>query len=233
MNKNYKFGDILMKAKKAKCDEAIFEFIDWADSVTIEDVAHFYKEPGDTADNMKSRYASAARRLRNLKDYGDIKSVRNRFTNKIHYYIPSPEFKGKPLSDHRLLINSFIMHMYRKSSNITYNRSKVYLDGKLRPDLRIIYNKRRSECQGKTEREIQAEMAREHTLLIEVDCSHYTDKKKIDKYEELYQNKIKEGINVFTLVIVTDKKKISFPQQSFDIIQYDYDMNYIRTIPHK
>lgn len=154
---------------------------------------------------FKGCYEGCRRRLKELEEYGVLKSYKTRLTDEKVYYIEDK------LSDHDILRYNFLKEIKRLGGNILNLDTKPsYLKDKIRPDAYVEF-----EYQGEV-----------YFILLEVDLTHYTSPLKMKKYEELYKSGELQSkcYGTFPIIIISraTKNDVRYNSRNFKVIYTDF-----------
>lgn len=129
-----------------------------------------------------NNYEGCRRRLKQLEEFGLLKSYISKLKKEKVYY------QDKKLSDHDLLIYDFIKESYRSGAKLYDMKLQPrYLNDMIRPDAFIILTK---------EKEV-------YLILLEIDYTHYTNSDKFQLYEKLYKENIFQNkYSTFPILLV-------------------------------
>lgn len=187
----------------------IIRFVENYESITINQCANLFYSGANTA------YKIAQRKLNKLANAGYLKISQNNTNNNMPYNV---YYIKKKLSHHDLLINSFLIALIKAgATNITFEKSKQWLHGKLISDAYLHYD-----------------YTNYHYFNILEVC--YKNKYiPIKSYEELFKSgeahKVSSG--TFPRLIVMDDIEHNpkyYKSQYFQIIQIDLDLKKLPAI---
>jgi hypothetical protein len=149
----------------------------------------------------KFGYDRARVRLKQLEDYGLLRSYKNKLTDEKVYYTDDK------VSSHDLFVNEFYsLLVFNGCTNIVVKRQPRFLKDLIRPD-------------GLFKFEYKNNL---YFIVLEVDFTHVTSTSKFQLYERLYKSeelqKICMGVFPLITVISIDENPIKYESDSLDIV---------------
>lgn len=183
-------------------DKEILKFMEQHKAITIYQAYRMY------FNHAKFGYDRARVRLKQLEDFGLVRSYKNKLTDEKVYYTDDK------VSSHDLYVNEFYsLLVYYGCTNIKVLRQPRYLKDLIRPDALF-----RFEYKGNL-----------YFILLEVDFTHVTSVAKFQLYEKLYKieelQKMCYGTFPLIVVISIDENPIKYESDSLDIVYLNDKMN--------
>ncbi|ERI90960.1 hypothetical protein HMPREF1982_03522 [Clostridiales bacterium oral taxon 876 str. F0540] len=176
-------------------DKQILKFLEENKAVTIFQTYRMW------FNEAKFGYDRARVRLKQLEDYGLLRSYKNKLTDEKVYYTDDK------VSSHDLFINEFYsLLVFNGCSNIQVKRQPRFMKDLIRPDALFKF-----EYEGNL-----------YFVLLEVDFTHVTSISKFQLYERLYKTeelqKVCLGVFPLITVISIDESPLKYESDSLDII---------------
>lgn len=176
-------------------DKQILKFLEENKAVTIYQAYRmFFNE-------AKFGYDRARVRLKQLEEFGLLRSYKNKLTDEKVYYTDDK------ISSHDLYVNEFysLLVLYG-CTNINIKRQPRFLKDLIRPDALIKFEYKNNL----------------YFILLEVDFTHITSTSKFQLYEKLYKNEELQELclGVFPLIVVisVDENPIKYESENLDIL---------------
>jgi replication initiation and membrane attachment protein DnaB len=176
-------------------DKQILKFLEQNKAITIYQAYRMY------FNEAKFGYDRARVRLKQLEDYGLLRSYKNKLTDEKVYYTDDK------VSSHDLYVNEFYsLLVFNGCTNIVIKRQPRFLKDLIRPDALFRFEYKNNL----------------YFVLLEVDFTHVTSTSKFQLYERLYKSeelqKICHGVFPLITVISIDENPIKYESDSLDIV---------------
>lgn len=183
-------------------DKQILKFLEENKAITIFQAYRIW------FNEAKFGYDRARVRLKQLEDYGLLRSYKNKLTDEKVYYTDDK------VSPHDLFVNEFYsLLVFNGCTNIAVKRQPRYLKALIRPDSLF-----RFEYKGSL-----------YFILLEVDFTHVTSASKFQLYEKLYKTeelqKLCYGTFPLIVVISIDENPIKYESDRLDIVYLNDKLN--------
>jgi len=176
-------------------DKQILKFLEENKAVTIFQAYRMW------FNEAKFGYDRARVRLKQLEDYGLLRSYKNKLTDEKVYYTDDK------VSSHDLFVNEFYsLLVLNGCSNIQVKRQPRFMKDLIRPDALFKF-------------EYESNL---YFILLEIDFTHITSISKFQLYERLYKTeelqKVCLGVFPLIAVISIDESPLKYESDSLDIV---------------
>lgn len=177
-----------------KRDREILQFIQDYKSISLSQCVYLF---------FNGNYEGCRRRLKQLEDFGLLKSIQNPLLKSRVY------FQERLLTDHDLFIYEFLKVVKLNGGEIIQFQIKPqYLQGKIIPDAFVIFSYNNNV----------------YFILLEVDLTHYTSNSKMKRYEELYKTSEVQNqcCGTFPIIIIARPTEgIRYNSYNFNVVYLD------------
>jgi replication initiation and membrane attachment protein DnaB len=183
-------------------DKKILKFLEDNKALTITQASRMY------FNEAKYAYDRARVRLKQLEEFGLVRSYKNKLTDEKVYYTDDK------VSSHDLYINEFYsLLVYHGCTNVEIKRQPRFLKDLVRPDAIFKF-------------EYEENL---YFVLLEVDFTHVTSLSKFQLYEKLYSTEElqKKCYGIFPLITVisVDENPLKYESNCLDITYLNEKMD--------